>query len=174
MKTTGMVRRVDSLGRIVIPKEIRKDLKIKENEQVEINVSNDQIVLNRYSELNEYDESINNLIDIIEDIFDKNIIITNLSSIALTSSKYKELVNKELSSFLNNILEERKDIEENKLSSLSLSNESNDINCSFIIKTIIKNGDTIGLLIYLSDSNLSEFDNKLCELMLSFLDKYLE
>ena len=34
MKTTGMVRRVDSLGRIVIPKEIRKVLKIKENEQV--------------------------------------------------------------------------------------------------------------------------------------------
>ena len=132
MKTTGMVRRVDSLGRIVIPKEIRKVLKIKENEQVEINVSNDQIVLNRYSELNEYDESIKNLIDIIEDIFDKNIIITNLSSIALTSSKYKELVNLELSSFLNNILEERKDIEENKLSGLSLSNESDDINCSFI------------------------------------------
>lgn len=174
MKTTGMVRRVDSLGRIVIPKEIRKVLKIKENEQVEINVSNDQIVLNRYSELNEYDESINNLIDIIEDIFDKNIIITNLSSIALTSSKYKELVNLELSSFLNNILEERKDIEENKLSNLSISNESNDINCSFIIKTIIKNGDTIGLLIYLSDINLSEFDSKLSELMLSFLDKYLE
>ena len=174
MKTTGMVRRVDSLGRIVIPKEIRKVLKIKENEQVEINVSNDQIVLNRYSELNEYDESIKNLIDIIEDIFDKNIIITNLSSIALTSSKYKELVNLELSSFLNNILEERKDIEENKLSGLSLSNESDDINCSFIIKTIIKNGDTIGLLIYLSDSNLSEFDSKLSELMLSFLDKYLE
>ena len=44
-----MVRRVDSLGRIVIPKEIRKVLKIKENEQVEINVSGDEIILNRYS-----------------------------------------------------------------------------------------------------------------------------
>ena len=48
-----MVRRVDGLGRIVIPKEIRKVLKIKENEQVEINVQDDCIVLNRYSDLNE-------------------------------------------------------------------------------------------------------------------------
>ena len=55
MKTTGMVRRVDSLGRIVIPKEIRKVLKIKENEQVEINVSGDEIILNRYSELDDKD-----------------------------------------------------------------------------------------------------------------------
>ncbi len=62
MKTTGMVRRVDSLGRIVIPKEIRKVLKIKENEQVEINVSGDEIILNRYSELDEKDVFLEKLI----------------------------------------------------------------------------------------------------------------
>ena len=51
--TSGIVRRIDNLGRVVIPKEIRKTLKIKENEQVEINVLNDNIVLNKYSDIHE-------------------------------------------------------------------------------------------------------------------------
>lgn len=71
MKGTGMVRRVDGLGRIVIPKEIRKVLKIKENEQVEINVDDDSIVLKRYSELDKYDVSLTNLIDCIKEVIFK-------------------------------------------------------------------------------------------------------
>ena len=136
MKTTGMVRRVDSLGRIVIPKEIRKVLKIKENEQVEINVLDDSIVLNRYSELDEYDVSLTNLIDIIKE-----------------SNEFKRLAD---------------------CTNVSLNSLNDDINKAYIIKTIIKNGDTVGLLILLSDEKIEENDNKIFNLMNSFLDKYLE
>jgi len=174
MKTTGMVRRVDSLGRIVIPKEIRKVLKIKENEQVEINVLDDQIVLNRYSELDEYDISLTNLIDVIKEVFDKDILVTNLNSFVLGSEEFKDLIGYELSPYLNNILDEREDILEKEVVSISLNSLDNDINKAYIVKTIIKNGDTIGLLILLSNDNLNEFDNKLFNLMNSFLDKYLE
>ena len=79
--TSGIVRRIDNLGRVVIPREIRKTLKIKENEQVEINVLDDSIVLNKYSDIHEYDKSINNLIDIIKSVYDRDIIITNLDKI---------------------------------------------------------------------------------------------
>ncbi|MED4284683.1 AbrB/MazE/SpoVT family DNA-binding domain-containing protein [Priestia megaterium] len=48
MKATGMVRKVDDLGRIVIPKEIRRVLEIAEKDPVEIFVDNDQIVLKKY------------------------------------------------------------------------------------------------------------------------------
>ena len=81
MKGTGMVRRVDGLGRIVIPKEIRKVLKIKENEQVEINVDDDSIVLKRYSELDKYDVSLTNLIDCIKEVYNLDILLTNLKSL---------------------------------------------------------------------------------------------
>jgi AbrB family looped-hinge helix DNA binding protein len=43
-KSTGIVRRIDELGRVVIPKEIRKRLKIKDNEPLEIFVSDDGAV----------------------------------------------------------------------------------------------------------------------------------
>ncbi len=174
MKTTGMVRRVDSLGRIVIPKEIRKVLKIKENEQVEINILDDSIVLNRYSDLDEYDVSLTNLIEEIEEVFEKHILVTNLNSIVLTSNKYSSFKNLEMSPYLNSILEERKEVYEHIPINLSLNSHEEDIKCSYVVKTIIKNGDTVGLLILISDTNLENNDLKLFELMNNFLDKYLE
>ena len=46
---SGIVRRIDDLGRIVIPKEIRRGLKIKEGESIDIDVLEDKIILKRYS-----------------------------------------------------------------------------------------------------------------------------
>ena len=51
MKTTGVVRRIDDLGRIVIPKEIRKNLHIKNGETLEIYLESENIVLKKYSPL---------------------------------------------------------------------------------------------------------------------------
>lgn len=49
MKTTGIVRRIDELGRVVIPKEIRKTMRIKEGEEMEVCVLDDALVLKKYS-----------------------------------------------------------------------------------------------------------------------------
>ena len=51
MKTTGIVRRIDELGRIVIPKEMRKNLRIKTGDNLEIMVNDDTIVLKKSSEI---------------------------------------------------------------------------------------------------------------------------
>ena len=48
MRATGIVRRIDDLGRVVIPKEIRKTLRIKDGESVEIFLNSDNIVLKKY------------------------------------------------------------------------------------------------------------------------------
>ena len=169
-----MVRRVDSLGRIVIPKEIRKVLKIKENQQVEINTTDDKIVLNRYSELDEYDISIKKLIETIKEVYDKDILITNLNSFVLGTVSYKNLIGLEISSYLNDVLETRKDVFENIVTSLSLNENCDDVSVSYFIKSIIKNGDTIGLLVFLSNKNIANDDLKVFQLVNSFLDKYLE
>ena len=152
MKTTGMVRRVDSLGRIVIPKEIRKVLKIKENEQVEINVQGEEIILNRYSELDESDYALKNLIDIIEDVYQVNILLTNLNNFKIVSKKYNYLSNKELSSYLSSILEDRREVQEQTKVNLSLSSSEKDVESTYLIKTMIINGDIVGLMIFLSES----------------------
>ncbi|QSF35879.1 AbrB/MazE/SpoVT family DNA-binding domain-containing protein (plasmid) [Priestia megaterium] len=53
MKSTGIVRKVDELGRVVIPIELRKVLSIKEKDPVEIFVNEDQIILKKYTPYNE-------------------------------------------------------------------------------------------------------------------------
>ena len=169
-----MVRRVDGLGRIVIPKEIRKVLKIKENEQVEINVTDDKIVLNRYSDLDEYDIFVKKLIETIRDVYNKDILITNLNSFVLTSNSYKDLIGLEISPYLNDVLDTRRDIAENSVSTLSLNESIDDIEASYLIKPIIKNGDIVGLLVFLSNNDMENSDLRLFELVNSFLDKYLE
>ncbi|MBC8545729.1 AbrB/MazE/SpoVT family DNA-binding domain-containing protein [Clostridiaceae bacterium NSJ-31] len=49
MKSTGIVRKVDELGRIVLPKELRNTLDIKEKDSLEIYVDGDQIILKKYA-----------------------------------------------------------------------------------------------------------------------------
>ena len=51
MKTTGVIRRIDELGRIVIPKEIRKSLRIKNGESLEVYLDGDSIILKKFSQI---------------------------------------------------------------------------------------------------------------------------
>lgn len=169
---SGIVRRVDSLGRIVIPKEVRKTLKIKENEQLEIKVDDDKIILSKYSDIHEYDKSINNLIDVINTVFNKNIIITDLNKIVITSKNYKDYLGLELNSYLLNILSNRNEIQKLNLGKLKL--DDNEINVSYIIKPIIIHGDTIGLIMMLSDIDILKNDLNLLVLLENYLINYLE
>lgn len=77
MKSTGVIRRIDELGRIVIPKEIRRNLGIRDGENVEIFTESDSIILKKYNRM----ESINNLASILTEIiyndFNYKIIITD-------------------------------------------------------------------------------------------------
>ena len=173
MKATGMVRRVDSLGRIVIPKEIRRVLKIKENEQVEINVQGEEIILNRYSELDDSDLALKNLIDIIEDVYKVNILLTNLNNFKIVSKKFEYLQNKELSPYLASTLEDRNEVIEQSKVNLSLSTNEKDVDATYLIKPLIINGDTVGLIIFLSEE-YQNINSNIVELVNRYLEKYLE
>ena len=59
MKSTGVIRRIDDLGRIVIPKEIRKNLKIREGDTLEFYISGSEIILKKFSLINEFKFSSN-------------------------------------------------------------------------------------------------------------------
>lgn len=172
MKTTGMVRRVDTLGRIVIPKEIRKVLKIKENEQVEINVQEEEIVISKYSEFKKIDEAINNLIKAINNLFHKDIIITDLNNIVLSTNN--SYLDKEISPFLSSILDNRDGKIERSITELLINKGTKELSVAYIIKPILVNGDVLGVIGYLSKDHLNEFDYDLFKLINSFLDKYLE
>ena len=106
MKATGVVRRIDELGRIVIPKEIRKTLRIKEGENLEIFIDDkENVVLKKYSLMNKIEDFAQNFTDSINSLLKHNIIITDNDSVIAVSGKYKKkYLNKSISSTIENML----------------------------------------------------------------------
>lgn len=67
MKATGIVRRVDDLGRIVIPKEIRQTLKIREGDPLELWLDKDSICLKKYNVIVPIEDTLNSVIELMKD-----------------------------------------------------------------------------------------------------------
>ena len=78
MNTTGIVRRIDDLGRIVIPKEIRKTLRIKDGDPLEINISNENIILKKYSTLEDIRDVFKIFIDNINSYYGISMLFFNV------------------------------------------------------------------------------------------------
>ena len=77
MKSTGVVRRVDDLGRIVIPKEIRRTLRIRDGESLEIFVDREMIALKKFSKMSDMDDVSKELVEIINANIKKTVLITD-------------------------------------------------------------------------------------------------
>ena len=112
MKATGMIRRIDDLGRIVIPKEIRKNLKIRDGESLEIFLDNNYILLKKYSPVESLIEIANRYIDAATDIFKCNIFITdNDRFVATSGSLKKNYLGQNIGSFISEVIESKKKAE---------------------------------------------------------------
>ena len=175
MKSTGVVRRVDDLGRIVIPKEIRRSLKIRDGEELEIYIDNESIILKKHSMLNDINEVSKKIIDIVSSLLGKTLLITDRDYYVVGSGDFKKkYVNKSISSFVSNIISERKYLVEKSVSSLLLVDGLID-SYSYIINPIISYGDVIGSVVLLSNkSDISDFDVNIVNLIAQFLGKYIE
>lgn len=86
MQHSGITRRIDSLGRIVLPKEFRKKLRINDGELLELSVMGDEIVIKKYEILNSNDKFIRNLIKIIKDDVNSDVSIANLDVIVFSTT----------------------------------------------------------------------------------------
>jgi len=176
MKATGVVRRIDELGRIVIPKEIRKTLRIKEGENLEIFIDDkENIVLKKYSTMNKIDDFAQNLTDAVNAFLKHNIIITdNDSVIAITGKLKKKYLDKSISSFLENCLSKREKVFETYNKKIKII-EDDEIEGTYSIAPIISNGDVVGLVIIFDDDALiTDNDYQMCQIVANFLGKHLE
>ena len=153
MKATGVVRRIDDLGRVVIPKEIRRTLRIKEGDPLEIFTDKEgEVILKKYSPIGElsefateYAETLNKTTGHIACITDKDTVI------AISGASKKEWLEKEVSNELERIMEDKEQYiskENNDLSVPITQNENKDrINNSQEIYPIKSDGNTIGSVI---------------------------
>ena len=98
MSTTGIIRRIDELGRIVIPKEIRKNLRIKNGDNLEILVEGDNITLRKYSQIENLENMANIYADSFYQVLKYNVIITDTDKIvAVGGNMMKKYLNNNIS-----------------------------------------------------------------------------
>lgn len=173
MKESGIVRRVDELGRIVIPKEIRNKLRINSGQNLEIYINNDNIVLSKHSIINNIKDISKEIVDSINSIIHQNVLITDLEKIVSISGPLKKkLENKYIDDNVVNIILNRTQKLNSEITNFKLVN---NINVSYIISTIIVNGEVIGSIICLSENNeLTNKEYDIIKIFNMFLTKYLE
>ena len=183
MKATGVVRRIDDLGRVVIPKEIRKTLRIKEGDPLEIFTDREgQVILKKYSPIGElsefatgYAETLAKTTGHIACITDKDTII------AVSGGSKKEFLEQDVSQELEKLMEDKEVYTSKENSDMAMPITKNDTNekknKSQIVYPIISNGDTIGTVILMSkDSNtkMNEVEKKVAQSAASFLGSQME
>ncbi len=170
MKTTGIVRRVDELGRIVIPKEIRARLKMDSGDLVDIFVDNQDIVLSKFHPLNHDTKLIASFCESLKETYHTDIIITDLVKLVYNtiSSEYdgEQLTDdflKRVPSFL-----------EKEISSLHKMNITSQyvLNKDAIIYEIVSGTEPYGYLILLDDL-IGKKQKDLAGFILNYLNRVL-
>ncbi|NLP43036.1 MAG: stage V sporulation protein T [Peptococcaceae bacterium] len=181
MKATGIVRRIDDLGRVVIPKEIRRTLRIREGDPLEIFVDREgEVILKKYSPIGElgdfakeYADSLYEATGHIACIGDRDVII------AVAGASKKEYLNKALGPAAEQAMEDRKTVL-NSGESVVIKDidgdEKGKVN-SQVIAPIIAEGDPIGVVILMSkdpNAKMGDLELKLVETAAGFLAKQME
>ena len=147
MSKSGITRRIDELGRIVVPKEIRYNLGIRDGEPLEIYTSDNSIIIKKYSQLENIKDTSQNICNIIYDACNLSILITDREKIIATSNNLKDNCNLKLDEFLKDLIDNRETyISKNKDVKIG-------INAYFTIIPIITSIDCSGLVIILSETN---------------------
>jgi AbrB family transcriptional regulator (stage V sporulation protein T) len=184
VKATGIVRRIDDLGRVVIPKEIRRTLRIREGDPLEIFTDREgEVILKKYSPIGElsefakeYVESLHSSLEHITCIADRDTII------AVAGAPKKELLEKRVSPALEKVMEEKTTVlmsanGENKMINISADEDGPSKYTVGVIAPIISQGDPIGSVILLSretNVQMGDLETKLAETAASFLGKQME
>lgn len=173
MKLAGIVRRIDELGRIVIPKEIRKSLHIKNGENLEIFVKDETIVLKKYSELGNLSQLSETIVETLNTEIKANILISDTDKFINISGPLKrKYLNEEISETILKYINERKSINiKNKSIKITKDKEESG---NIIINPIITNGDVIGSLIVISKDEITKTNIQSINLLTTVLTKHIE
>ena len=184
MKATGIVRRIDDLGRVVIPKEIRRTLRIREGDPLEIFVDREgEVILKKYSPIGELGEFAKEYADSLYEALGHVACIADRDQIiAVAGGPKKEFLNKRISPAVEKVMEERKAVLSNQPSqevycAVCLGDEEECKYTGEVIAPIIAEGDPIGAVIILSKEEnvkFTDMEMKLAETAASFLAKQME
>ncbi|MDF2484849.1 MAG: spoVT [Herbinix sp.] len=161
MKATGIVRRIDDLGRVVVPKEIRRTLRIREGDPLEIFTDREgEIILKKYSPIGELGQFAKQYADSLAQTTGHIVAITDKDQfIAVAGPTKKDLISKSISHELEEVINERETIVAAKddKNYVRIMNEDESEFVYEAITPIISEGDAIGSVIFLTKDTKTKF-----------------
>ncbi len=180
MKATGIVRRIDDLGRVVVPKEIRRTLRIREGDPLEIFTDREgEIILKKYSPIGELSIFAKQYAEAMAQITGQVVAIADRDQfIAVAGNGKKDLLAKSVSRELEHLMTERETL-------VAVKSEKSFIAISFdeeeyvsqVIVPIICEGDVIGAVLILSreaKGKPGDTELKIAQTAASFLGRQME
>jgi len=181
MKKTGMVRKLDELGRIVIPKEIRNVLKLKVGMQLEIYINeNGELVLKEFYPVASLKELAEDFCNILENLLGKDIFVCDRKEIvAIGKNNKKRILHKEISDELGNLIDQKKNYIGNKEDNTTLIKaikENLEGVKSELFFPLMLYGECEGMigLLNFEEENVLEQEIKSLELASKFIQRQLE
>ena len=179
MRATGIVRRIDDLGRVVIPKEIRRTLRIREGDPLEIYTdSGGEVIFKKYSPLGEISGFAEQYAEVISSVAKLPVIMTDRDHvIAVAGVSKKEFLDRRISSALEEMMENRRSFAFGSSSAHMLFPVESSGKAASVTVPIISAGDITGCLVILDDGSGSaakESDIKLARAGAAFLGRQNE
>ena len=178
MKATGIVRRIDDLGRVVIPKEIRRTLRIRESDPIEIFTGRDgEIILQKYSPINELSDVAKIYCESLSKACGQIACITDRDQVIAVSGGRKDIVSKAVHHELEKAMENRETFSANDGSKKYCRITDGEAFPSETISPIISEGDVIGSVCILGkDTSVSmgDTEQKVAITASAFLGKQME
>ena len=157
MKSTGIVRRLDDLGRIVIPKEIRKTMRMLAGDPIEIYVEKDELVLRKYSQMSYNLEIVEKVAKSLKNALNKSIIIADMENVICANGKANFLLGDKISKDGLNVIKDKKSFlisKSQNLKALNLtSNYQDKFSTQIIVPILSPDGEGVGFIAILDDDD---------------------
>ncbi len=180
MKATGIVRRIDDLGRVVIPKEIRRTMRIRESDPLEIFTSHDgEIILKKYSPIGEMSTFAKQYVASLSQVSGHVAMITDRDQIIAVAGGYKNYLQAYISKDLENKMTNRETVMAGKgeRNFISIAKDKEVEYLHEAICPIICQGDVIGSVILVNNDargKMGEVEQKLLQSAAGFLGRQME
>lgn len=179
MKATGIVRRIDDLGRVVIPKEIRRTMRIREGDPLEIYTDRDgEVIFKKYSLMGGLSDFASQFCETLYKTTGHPAVITDRDAvISVSGLPRRELMDKRISLPLENIMEGRQVYQYRPGEARLPLTDSYPEAAVFTAAPILSEGDVLGCVVFSgkeADSPMGETEYKLAQTVSGFLGRHME